>query len=202
MCESPINSLKCLPHWHKRQIFKISGLVPQRVLSFSTAITQLLFYQYLVVSTPIGASYLRVQHQAPLRQQRQRQVDHLAQMEALYISDGDENIQRAWKVIRCNMTILSRESAVLKQQTIWFDKGAQNCEIKWNRITVVAESRHNGWRGYCVVFAPCKNCWTTETSKHALTSRMRSVCSSLLGDGQRANELSGNHVRCFLCGRC
>jgi hypothetical protein len=51
-------------------------------------------------------------------------VDHLAltefvlSVEALDISEGNVNIQRVWKVIRDNMTILARESSVLKQQTI------------------------------------------------------------------------------------
>jgi hypothetical protein len=74
-------------------------------------------------------------------------------------------------------------------------------------------------REQCGVFTPCKNCWVTKTSKHACINRITSVYSSLLGDGQRANELtqwesrdlssawysSRNnriHVRCFLCGRC
>jgi hypothetical protein len=43
---------------------------------------------------------------------------------------------------------------------------------------------------YSVVFAACKNCWTAETSKHARNNRIASVYSSLLGDGQRANELT------------
>jgi hypothetical protein len=43
---------------------------------------------------------------------------------------------------------------------------------------------------YCGVFAPCKNCWATETSKHASSNRITSVYTSLLGDGQNANELT------------
>jgi hypothetical protein len=43
---------------------------------------------------------------------------------------------------------------------------------------------------YCIVFAPCKNCWVTETSKHASNNRITSVYSSLLGNGQRAIEIA------------
>jgi hypothetical protein len=34
---------------------------------------------------------------------------------------------------------------------------------------------------YCGIFAPWKNCWVTETSKHALNNRITSVYSSMLG---------------------
>jgi hypothetical protein len=48
---------------------------------------------------------------------------------------------------------------------------------------------------YCGIFAPWKNCWVTETSKYSHNNRITSVYSSLLDDGQRANELlSGSHV--------
>jgi hypothetical protein len=41
-----------------------------------------------------------------------------------------------------------------------------------------------------------KNCWVMETSKHAHNNRITSIYSSLLGDGQCANELRGSHVTC------
>jgi hypothetical protein len=43
---------------------------------------------------------------------------------------------------------------------------------------------------YSGVFAAWKNCWVTEASKRALNNRITSVYSSLLGDGQRANEIT------------
>jgi hypothetical protein len=49
-------------------------------------------------------------------------------------------------------------------------------------------SRIFNFYSYCGVFAPWKNCWDTETSKHALNNRITSVYSSLLGDGQRAKK--------------
>jgi hypothetical protein len=45
-------------------------------------------------------------------------------------------------------------------------------------------------REQCGVFAPCKNCWTTETLKHAPSNRITSFHSSLPGNSQRANELT------------
>jgi hypothetical protein len=43
---------------------------------------------------------------------------------------------------------------------------------------------------YGGAFAPRKNCWVTETSKHARNNKITSVYSSLLGEGQRANEIA------------
>jgi hypothetical protein len=45
-------------------------------------------------------------------------------------------------------------------------------------------------REKCGVFAPCKNCGSTETSKHARNNKITSVYSSFLGDGQRPNEIT------------